>query len=425
MKPRILVTAMLAVLGASCSTFDKQQMALRIEPVQSIRHGVTSAQSYYQLGRYYHGQNRLDQAENAYLKAIAIDDRSIDAFNALGSLYAQRGETERAAKMFERLTALAADTAYLHNNLGYVYFLAGRLDEAYESVRKALVLDGTLERAWENLKKIASQEGDTKLQEVASLRKVDALPLAMGLNANPGTPDAESKPVATALALDSTFTSTTRPSSTPRLEDMRIADAANVVVTSNTLEKPAVTIVEDLPEREVLSGMTRKPVQNSDGEFVVVSARQKLVSNGRPIEISPPLVTALNVVADKPASVASGPKVIADKPAPVAKVRLEVSNGNGIPHAANNFSSRLRKHNIPVMKITNHASFLMKQTVVEYQPEFEQAARLLMDRANLNARLVAAIRTRDGVDIRIVLGKDASNFDNLRVIAKKQKTNFS
>lgn len=407
MKPRILATAVLAFLGSSCSTVVTQQpLALRIEPIQSIRHGVTSAQSYYQLGRYYQGQNRLDMAEDAYLKATALDNRNIDAFNALGSLYAQRGETERALKMFERLTAVISDAAYLHNNLGYVYFLAGHQDKAYDSVRKALVLDANLERAWVNLEKIVTKAGDDSLAEVARLHRVDALPLAMGLSTNPGAPDAGSGPAVAVRAPDSKLTLTTGLSNSPLVEEVLLAEANTVPHTMETAISHLATVASP-PVRDILSGIATKTGQKREGDFVLVSSHRKLVSNGQPLDVSPALATGRHAAEDRAAKMAA--------------FRLEVSNGNGIRHFANNFSSLLRQNDIPVMRITNHCSFSMRQTVVEYQPGFENAASALLERAELNARLVPAIRSREGVDIRIVLGKDAVNFNKLDYAAKRPR----
>ena len=62
MKPRILVLALIAALGSGCASNDKMRLAYEVKPVSTVRHGGANAVSYYQLGRYYHGQMRLDMA---------------------------------------------------------------------------------------------------------------------------------------------------------------------------------------------------------------------------------------------------------------------------------------------------------------------------------------------------------------------------
>lgn len=187
MKPLTLVLALLATFGAGCSSVDKPGAALRFEPVMSVRHGAPNAQSYYQLGRYYQGQKRLDKAEAAYLKALAADDRHVDALNALGSLYAERGELQRSVQMFQRVTAMAPDAAYLYNNLGFTYYLLGRLDDAYAAVLKALNLDQKLERGWVNLEQIAAARSEAAIVEAAKSRQLDQLPREPAVNSPPDT----------------------------------------------------------------------------------------------------------------------------------------------------------------------------------------------------------------------------------------------
>lgn len=185
MKPLTLVLAMVAAFGAACSSIDKPSAALRFEPVMSVRHGTENAQSYYRLGRYYQGQKRLEQAEAAYLKALAADDRHVDTLNALGSLYAERGELERSVQMFQRVTAMAPGAAYLYNNLGFAYYLLGQLDEAYAAVLKALNLDAKLERGWVNLEQIAGARSHAATLEAAKARQLDQLPRELAVNSPP------------------------------------------------------------------------------------------------------------------------------------------------------------------------------------------------------------------------------------------------
>lgn len=347
MKLRILVLALTAALGSACSSNDKPRPALDIKPVLSIRHGTQDAQSFYQLGRYYHGQNRLAQAEEAYLQATAADENHVDAFNALGTLYAERGELERAARMFRKVTAMAPGAAYLYSNLGYAYFLLGRPDEAYAAVRQALSLDNKLERAWVNLKRIASLRPESSLAAAAISRRLDLLPIDLASNS---TPDG-------------------RP-----------------VVPSPAAPKPV-----QAPE---LALDTELSIEALDHKvpFVNVAAPEPAPAPGTPVKI-----------ATTPAGSA---KATEDHP-DFSATRIEISNGNGVARFARKFSSQLKAGGMPVTRITNFASFSLKKTVVEYQPGHEVTARALIDRIRFAARLLPAVRSRPGSDVRIVLGQDA------------------
>ena len=361
MKPRLIVLALLAALGSGCASIDQPRQAMDIEPLLAVRHGAPDAQSYYQLGRYYQGQHRLAQAEEAYLKAIAVDQRNLNAYDALGRLYAERGDLERSAKMFERATSIAPNTAYLYNNLGFAYYLRGRLDAAYSAVRKALSLDSSLARGWANLEKIAASRPDAALLTAVKARRLNSLPTEFASATTEAPPTA---PLAAAQAP---------------------ADRAegDLAAPSATDERP----VSDQPKtkEELIAG----------NRFVLVSASREAIENDGVILIT-------STVSGNPAPQAT--------PVSRPRARIEVANANGVSRFATHFSTKLRSEDIPVARITNFGSSQLKQTVVEYQPGYEDAARELVGRTQLAIRIIPAVRPRSGSDIRIVLGRDALKF---------------
>lgn len=375
MKLRMLVIALMAALGSACTSTDKPRAALDIKPVLSIRHGTQDAQSYYQLGRYYHGQNRLTQAEAAYLQATVADDRHVDAFNALGSLYAERGELERAAQMFRKVTAMAPGAAYLFNNLGYTYFLLGRPEEAYAAVRQALSLDNTLERAWANLKRIASLRPESSLAAAAVSRRLDLLPIDLASKSIPDERLAAPSPAA--------------PEPAPVLEMSLDTELAI-----------------ELPDHNVIFANVAAP------EPAVASASVNSDGGGRPHSVSSTGPVESNAAPVRIASAESaGSAKTTDGKPDISAARVEVSNGNGVARFARKFSSRLRADKVSVTRITNFGSFSLRKTVVEYQPGHELTARALMERIGFAARLLPAVRSRPGSDIRIALGRDALSFE--------------
>lgn len=359
MKPRLIVLALLAALGSGCASVDKPRQAMDIEPLLAVRHGAPDAQSYYQLGRYYQGQRRSAQAEEAYLKAIAVDSRNLDAYDALGRLYAERGDLDRSAKMFERATSMAPNSAYLYNNLGFAYYLRGRLDEAYAAVRQALSLDSSLARGWANLEKIAASRRDTALLAAVKARRLDSLPTEY----------------ATAIA-EAPATATPAAAAQAPAHDA----SGDFAAPSASGERP----VPDKPQR--------KEELVADNRFVLVSVSREAIANDGVISI---------------ASAASGSPAPRLTPVSRPSARIEVSNANGVSRFATHFSTKLRSDDIPVARITNFGSSQLKQTIVEYQPGYEDAARELIGRTQLAIRIIPAVRPRPGSDIRIVLGRDA------------------
>ena len=355
MKPLTLVLALLATFGSGCSSLEKPSSSLRFEPVMSVRHGGPNAQSYYRLGRYYQGQKRLEQAEAAYLKALAADDRHVDTLNALGSLYAERGELQRSVQMFQRVTAMAPDAAYLYNNLGFTYYLQGRLDEAYTAVLKALNLDQKLERGWVNLEQIAGARSEAAIVEAAKARQLDQLPRDLAVHSPPNA------------ATNETLQTASEQSPSPKLE--------------LALEMPT-----QAPQAD---GGTPTPEKSVD------APTGKITPNVGAMEISEEKST--NALEKH------------ESQALLSEVRVEVSNGNGVVGFARKFSAQLRANEIRVTRITNQRPYSVTKTDIHYDPRYEDAARALMQQYKLTGRIIATQTPRERADIRIVLGQDAVN----------------
>ena len=108
----------------SCSTpMPHAESAMRIEPVLSIRNSDSTARGFYQLGRYYQGQNRLDLAADAYRKALELHAAFVDARSALGTIYAAQGKYDEAIVEFTAALKIVPELAHVYNNLGYTYVL--------------------------------------------------------------------------------------------------------------------------------------------------------------------------------------------------------------------------------------------------------------------------------------------------------------
>ncbi len=397
MKLRVLVLALIAALGSGCASTDKARLAYEVKPDSTVRHGAPNAESYYQLARYYHGQKRLDMAEAAYRKALSLDGRMVDARNALGSLYAERGELDKSVQEFEAAAGMARDRGYVHNNLGFAYFLQGRLEEAYAAVRKALSLDVKLERGWANLERIAGSQSNTTLVKTAKLRRLEALPTTLLADAVPGKTTAD--PAMRAVASNTKMVAIVEP--IPESPQSGIGDMAVSTVSAAEKSEMAVQVVTSSTASEIsLVGDDDEGLV--DGKFVLVSASQAVENFAEPVTIAraQPVMEISNASATVLVPVE---KLDID----VSKVRIEVSNANAVTGFAIRFREQLRQENIPVSRTTNYSSYSLKETVIEYQPSYQDAARAFRSRIQLAARLTPAKGPRAGSDIRIILGRDA------------------
>ncbi|BCS34898.1 hypothetical protein TBR22_A41240 [Luteitalea sp. TBR-22] len=97
------------------------------------------------LSLYRHNALRADEAlplaQNVISKALSLDDRSAEAYAALGDLYAERHNAEQAERHFTRSLALNPSGEYAR--IRYAMLLAGRgrVDEAVEQVSQAQKLN--------------------------------------------------------------------------------------------------------------------------------------------------------------------------------------------------------------------------------------------------------------------------------------------
>jgi hypothetical protein len=140
-----------SLLLASCAQTQPKSQAFTVQPLEGVRHSYDQAKANYELGRYYHGQRRYEQAVVAYRKALAIEPGRRDAEMAIGVAYAEKGDLARAREQLERIAALHPESPDAYNNLGFVNYLAGDYQAAARACKQALRLDGGHEIARRNL----------------------------------------------------------------------------------------------------------------------------------------------------------------------------------------------------------------------------------------------------------------------------------
>lgn len=369
MRLKTLCALLALGLTAGCAT-QTEPLSWDVRPVLDVRHGMTQARAYYQLGRYYQGQRRVAEAQKAYEQAVAADGSHVEALNALAALQAQQGDLARALETFRRVEALAPDQAYLHNNLGYTLLLQGRHTDAVAEFRRALSLNPSYERAWINLERAAQAGGDTVLAEQARERR-----LVFAAWAGRGQGDVP-------LAASGTL------SASPGLEGggevVAVAKPVPTVARFEPLPLPSQAVVRVVPLRPAVPEGTDKSA------LVAVTLRG--TTGGAQLEP----VRTLTLEAAAPSAAAPVP----------TDFRLEVSNGNGVRHFATRFSVMLRKLGQPVARLTNYTSFDVPATVIEYRAGFGAAAGALNERFHLGASLQEVDGVRPGTDVRVILGRD-------------------
>jgi tetratricopeptide (TPR) repeat protein len=110
------------------------------------------AVSYYQLGMLAQARGRLDEAEDWYRKALAIEEALADragiagSYHQLGVIEHLRGRLDEAEDWFHKALAITEELgdrphiAVTYHDLGVTEQTRGRLDEAEDWYRKALAI---------------------------------------------------------------------------------------------------------------------------------------------------------------------------------------------------------------------------------------------------------------------------------------------
>lgn len=122
------------------------------------------ARAHHLLGFIYMGRNEYRKAAKHLETATELQPNFFPAKNNLGSVYMAQKNWKQAAKIFESLVDEPQYTTphLAHNNLGWVYFKMGKIDEAIKNLKKATYLKPEMCLAYNNLGKVYRSEGEVR-----------------------------------------------------------------------------------------------------------------------------------------------------------------------------------------------------------------------------------------------------------------------
>ena len=335
-----LAAVSLATLGA-CATRDASQ-AWRIEPLLRVQHSAEASAAFYRTGRYYDGMRRWAQAADEYRKATVADPRNADAFNAMGVALARLGDHTGAENRLRQALALQPDRADVRSNLGLVLMQAGRPAEAVAHLRSALETDKENATARDNLRR-ALAHGEAAMASMA---------------ADPSTANRTAQPPGPEPALAAGL-----PVLMPG--EGESASAPHAVVLPETVPSPAMQVID----RPSVAWRTATP---------------GIATPTRPDVPAPPF-------AQQTATA-------------LPEMRLEISNGNGVPGAAARLRQWLAGRGLVTRHLSNRKPYVQPATMIEYRHGQEVQAQRLAQL--LPAQLATQPRTGLRTDVRVLIGHD-------------------
>lgn len=90
------------------------------------------------MGVVLHGQGKMEEAIEAYDKAVCIIPNYAEAYNNIGNILTEREKLEEAIGAYKKATHIKPDYADAYNNMGYIFYKQGRFEETIEVYQKVL-----------------------------------------------------------------------------------------------------------------------------------------------------------------------------------------------------------------------------------------------------------------------------------------------
>jgi len=390
--------------------------------IGSIRARHGNATSHYDLGCYMQERKRHKPAIEEFKAALAIDPNHVKAYNGLGISYDAIGDHDRAVESYKAALKIYEKLDYVLNNLGYSYLLQGKTDLAVENFKKALELDSANARYRNNLGLAYAKSGkyDSALtefkgtgDEARAHYNIAQLYFGEGLYKEAESHFEEAsllkasdpqieKGLKAAATLTEIHAKSEKNSETPaqtsvvRVQERQAGpdDGGFFTIPAEALSTPERIEVTELQSVEV-------PVYRA--ALARINVREGAKEEAARILEAEPLklydeAQALELVNLQIAGMDKGP---------ATRIKMEVSNGNGVRHMAKNVGNYLGGNGFVLYYLTNARHFRHEETKIYYAKGFLREASLLAQKLPGRQSLEEVDEIREGkAEISIVIGKD-------------------
>jgi len=127
----------------------------------SIKPDYTNA--YYNMGIALKNQGKSEEAIEAYNKAITLKSDYVEAYYNMGVALQEQGKMEEAIKAYNKAIALKSDYVKAYNNMGVVLQEQGKMEEAIKAYNKAITIKPDYAEAYNNMGNALQEQG--KMEE--------------------------------------------------------------------------------------------------------------------------------------------------------------------------------------------------------------------------------------------------------------------
>jgi Tfp pilus assembly protein PilF len=437
-----LVIAGAAVfLIAACAMFRSDQnpsysVANRCDRAYhgKIRAGSADGESHYLMGCVFQERKKHRLAIEAFKRAVQIDPGHAAAYSRWGISLDARGDYDEAVAAYMAALAIDQNLADVYNNLGYSYLLQGRFEPAIESLQKAVALDGGNQRYQNNLGLAYANSGDyeaafkafsaggdknkahlniARLYYRNGLHEEAARHFSRASAEKPLDSEAE-KGFAAATRLAHIYETKSIEKEAPLSQTVEKQIAKYDDEGFNAIPAGTIETVEFV---EIDQAVLVKATYDSDDQddqttytssvagIAALEEEHKIIEetlDGKSLKMfdetqAPELLNLVITQEEKHSN---------------PRIKIEVSNGNGIRRMARLVGDFLKRNGMRVTRLTNADHFHHSRTVIYYREgyygEALQVQRLLPGSPEEGYLVVAACFDREPIRLRI--GRDLVAF---------------
>jgi len=156
LKTSVLFIYIALILFQGVGTFRKNSTWKTAESlwIRTLSIFPSSAVAWNNLGSAYSDKGMLDEATDAYKKAIHYNPNFIEPYTNLANAYSQKGIVDEAFEYYAAALKLKPDSANIHNNLGLIYEQKGDPARAIKEYKQAIDAEPSYWQAYNNLGKV-------------------------------------------------------------------------------------------------------------------------------------------------------------------------------------------------------------------------------------------------------------------------------
>ena len=118
------------------------------------------ADAYYNMGNALKDQSKLEKALEAYNNAIAIKPDHAEAYHNMGNVLEDQGKLTKALEAYNDAISIKPDYAEAFNNMGNVLKGQSKVEEAIEAYNKAIAIKPDYADAYNNMANAFVAEGE-------------------------------------------------------------------------------------------------------------------------------------------------------------------------------------------------------------------------------------------------------------------------